>query len=443
MDQAAWPTRRGASPPQRPFVVPSALVTTPPHNDAFTALAIAVSLFTFAYSVLFGKLLILVLYAVWAVPVALNPRLILLRAGATLPLLALPVLATVSMLWSENPSASLRAGIQYATTIAVAIIAARTVGPRGLLLGGMLGSVLIFAYSVAFGRYDYDAIDGSYAFIGAFASKNQLGFFASLAMIVSATAVMTDRNPLVRAGAVCVFAAGAVILWKSESATSIITVIGALGILAAVLFGGRLRRRVRFVAFVCGGVAMAGLAAFAFSAGAFNTLLGAFGKDTTLTGRTFLWSEGIAAARENPFFGMGYQAFWTEGFEHAEMLWDVFYIDAKTGFHFHNTLIETAVALGLFGVGVLLITLIVLVSRAAGAIFMKRPSIDTALVVAILALLLVRSAVEIDFINPYTVGTFFLYFGFDRLARPLPRERVAPVRLRLSGATRPVSAAIS
>ena len=78
-------------------------------------------------------------------------------------------------------------------------------------------------------------------------------------------------------------------------------------------------------------------------------LLGAFGKDSTLTGRTYLWAEGLAAAGAAPTFGTGYYAYWVQGFPEAERLWEEFYITSRSGFHFHNTYIEALVELGVVG----------------------------------------------------------------------------------------------
>ncbi len=58
-------------------------------------------------------------------------------------------------------------------------------------------------------------------------------------------------------------------------------------------------------------------------------VLGAFGKDATLTGRTYLWAEGLRAVGETPVVGVGYQAYWVQGFSEAERLWEEFYIRAQ------------------------------------------------------------------------------------------------------------------
>ena len=44
----------------------------------------------------------------------------------------------------------------------------------------LAGVCLVVLFSLAFGGYHYDPLDGSYSFVGAFSSKNQLGLFSSL-----------------------------------------------------------------------------------------------------------------------------------------------------------------------------------------------------------------------------------------------------------------------
>jgi len=36
----------------------------------------------------------------------------------------------------------------------------------------------VLLFSFAFGRYNYDPLDSTYSFVGAFSSKNQLGLFS-------------------------------------------------------------------------------------------------------------------------------------------------------------------------------------------------------------------------------------------------------------------------
>ena len=158
------------------------------------------------------------------------------------------------------------------------------------------------------------------------------------------------------------------------------------------------------------GIGLAGLLL-----GGLDAVLSAFGRDTSLTGRTYLWNQALEIGGQQPLFGLGYNAFWTHGRPEAEMLWQEFYITARTGFHFHNALIETYVGVGLVGLALVVgmcILLFVLPLRAA-----LRPE-NTAsllLIFGLSVLFLVRSVAEVDFVTPHTVGTFLVSFILMRL----------------------------
>ena len=147
-------------------------------------------------------------------------------------------------------------------------------------------------------------------------------------------------------------------------------------------------------------------------------LLGAFGKDATLTGRTYLWATGLEAAAQTPIFGVGYQAYWVQGFPEAERLWQEFYIASRSGFHFHNTYIEVLVELG--GVGLVLLALVpvrVLFGHLA-RLLNDRHDQTAYVMLGIALMLLIRSFVEVDLLQPYVVGSFLLYYAAGQLASP-------------------------
>lgn len=383
----------------------------PARNTGLGIVAVALSFYVFAYSTEYGKPAILLLYALWLPLIAVSPRILLSDWPRILPFLAVPSLCLVSTLWSDAPQVTLRGALQYASTIACALIAARVLAQQTLVAGGLVGTVLVLAHSFANGHYAYDVVDGSYAFAGAFDSKNQLGYFSSVGMIFALSAWMLFSMGWVwRLLAIAVGAWSVIALSKSDSATSIITVAGTIAVLAVSVVLFRLRPSARRVA-ICVLAALVVIAAIAaWQLGAFEEVLQAFGKNETLTGRTYLWSEGLTEGAKQPVLGVGYLAFWIPGRPHAERLWEEFYITAKTGFHFHDLLIEVYVELGLIGVAVVSALLVGMVAFAIRVMLNRRRTGEAALAAGLALLFVVRSIVEIDFFTPYTVGTFLTWF---------------------------------
>lgn len=405
-------------------------------NTVWAVSAVALSTWVFAYSTRFGPVSILAFYGVWGLLLLVPAASLWGRLHRPLLLLSLPALAALSVVWSDRPDTTLRAAIQYGSTVFLGLLAARAVSVQNLARGLLLGGVLVLLYSHANGSYAYDVVDGTYAFAGAFQSKNQLGLFASLTLIAAAAVVMLSPRPLATVlpvGVVFLFAAYT--LRMTESATSMITVVLAFGVMLTATGLLRLSLPLRTLALVGLLVTVLGAAAVALQSGALDSLLGVFGKDATLTGRTYLWSRGIQIGQDASPQGLGYYAFWVPGRAEAEELWIEFHIEAFSGFHFHNTLIEGFVALGPAGVAMLgawLLGLPVLSIRAAlgqgraGAV---------ALLVGLSVLFSIRAFVEIDFFTPYTAGSFLVPFLLLAMA-DRAADQDARARLRASAGHR-------
>jgi len=386
-------------------------VTDPAQNAIYVIAAVALSLFIFAYSVRFGQISILAFYAVWFLPVLLAPRMLLKNPAPILLLALLPVAFMLSTVWSDVPRVTLRSSIQYATTIFCAIIAARIVRVPNLAVGGTLGGLIILIYSTLNGSYSYDYVDGTYAFQGAFASKNQLGFYATLSLIFAIALIAVYRTHALLVLVACVTAVLAIaLLGKSESATSLLSA----GVAFVAIFAARglfaLKRSLRLSAICLLISATAGATLAAFRAGVFDSVLTAFGKDSTLTGRTYLWNQAIEFGARNPTIGLGYDAFWTIGRPEAELLWEEFYITGRTGFHFHNVLMESYVALGLLGLILVGGICVMLVVMPMVAILQRRGTGSVMICSGLSFLFLVRSSAEVDFITAYTAGSFLVSF---------------------------------
>ncbi|MBO9631306.1 MAG: O-antigen ligase family protein [Shinella sp.] len=389
-----------------------------PHgNEAYAAFAIAVSFFVFAYSFRFGQVSILAYYALWMPLVAVDYRRVLGNYARYAWIFAFALFACLSVFWSQAPGTTARAGVQYLSHVVCALIAMRVVDTRTLVRGGLIGTGLVLVYSMVFGVYHLDPLDGTYSFVGAFASKNQLGFYASLAVLFAFAALFlgVERGPWKLAAIGCVLVA-LYCLKASQSATSVLTTVAIASLCLALRALERLAPRHRKMLFLTLAVLGVLIVIAGAYGGGYEMVLGAFGKDATLTGRTYLWQQGIETAGQAPFAGIGYQAFWVQGFALAEKLWADFFISGRSGFHFHNTFIAATVETGV--VGCLLLTMVLVVTLAGhlGRLLSAVRDGEALVLFTIAALLAVRTFVEIDILNPYHVGSFLLYFAGGKLA---------------------------
>jgi exopolysaccharide production protein ExoQ len=410
--------------------IAKARLVSPDRNFWYGLVAVAVSIFVFAYSTLFGQISVLAYYAFWLPLVLVDYRHTLGNYPKFYWIVAFAMFACLSVFWSAAPAVTARASLQLASHLVCALIAARTIGIRTLTLGMLIGVMVVLCYSLAFGDYRYDPLDGSYSFIGAFASKNQLGLFASLGLYFAFADIfiLRERGPWRVLAVVCGGLSGYA-LHASQSAASVIatavTLTAITGLAAILLFSPRIRK----VGLLVATIFAATIVLVGLNAGGLDLLLGAFGKDATLTGRTYLWATGFEAAAQTPVLGVGYQAYWVQGFPEAERLWQEFYITARSGFHFHNTYIEGLVELGAIGVVLLALVLVrVLLGHLARLLNDSRDQ-TAYIMLGIALMLLIRSFVEVDLLQPYVVGSFLLYYAAGLLA--LPQDlRVAAGRAR-------------
>ncbi|CAM5777077.1 O-antigen ligase family protein [Mesorhizobium amorphae] len=406
--------------------IAKALLVNAERNFWYGAVAVAVSIFVFAYSTRFGQVSILGYYACWLPLVLVDYKRALGDYRRFFWIIAFAVLACLSMFWSAAPGVTARAGIQLLSHVVCALIAARTISVRTLNIGALGGILMVVLFSIAFGQYNLDPIDGTYSFVGAFSSKNQLGLFSSLGIYFAFTAVAVQherglwRLLAIFCGLLCAYT-----LLAAQSATSVLAIGATLAMLIslklAMLFSPSARK-----GGLVAGMAFGLLLVFVgLNMGAADAVLGAFGKDSTLTGRTYLWQQGWEAAMQSFWFGVGYQGYWVQGFSEAERLWQEFYIGSRSGFHFHNTYIEVLVELGLAGI----LAIAVLMVRVPFGLLLRLidarrdPASFTLLGIAVM--FLIRSFVEVDVINPYVVGSFLVYYAAGQLVLPQRAPQIA------------------
>lgn len=408
--------------------IPKSLLVDPEKNSVYGSFAVAVSIWAFSYSVIFGQVMILAYYAVWLPLILVDYRRFLRQlSSAWLPLL-FAAYVCFSVFWSAAPGITARTAVQYFSHIACAYIAARTVSVRTLTIGALIGIFVVMLYSLRVGHYSEDVLDGTVNFVGAFASKNQIGFVASLGIYFCVVFLAFYRRGWLSVIlAVPIVLLSAYLLVVSHSATSMASIPAVLALVALLAMSKLLSRRYRRVIFLIGAGLLVVFSFVALNLGLMDFILGIFGKDSTLTGRTYLWEQGWNAAQKSPILGVGYAAYWVQGFAEAERLWNEFYITTRTGFHFHNTYIEALVELGFVGVAMISLIMLRTLYGHVSAVIFRTWQADSVILIGVMVLLLIRSFVEVEVLNPYIMGSFLLYFSFFKLARlPATRTRWSP-----------------
>jgi exopolysaccharide production protein ExoQ len=325
------------------------------------------------------------------------------------PLLLLPGYCLLSTLWSEFPASTLRYGLQMAVTLSVAIVIASRVPAvmllRGLFLVYSLGIVL----SLVVGRNS----DGA-AWLGIFDSKNAFAAYVAVYALICAGLVFDGMAVRwLRLAALGGAVLSLPLLIRAQSAGALAMIGPAVLTILAVVWVRRLSEAQKVFA---AGLALLGALALGLVLWAYgDTLLAAFlessGKDATLTGRTDLWRAGFSLIGEHPLFGVGYRAFWIKGNGPAEQLWAMFGEPSGAGFNFHNMYISNAVELGTVGLSIE----IAIIYIAAGLLLVLavvRPTHVVAFLLGLQVLLILRSFVEVEVFQEFSVRSMLTYCVF-------------------------------
>lgn len=348
------------------------------------------------------------------------------------PLLLLPAYCLLSVLWSEFPASTLRYGLQMSFTLAVAILIANRVSAANLLRGLFLIYSLGIVLSLGIGRNS----DGA-AWLGIFDSKNAFAAYVAVYALICVGLVFDrDAARWMRLAALGGAFLSLPLLVRAQSAGALAMIGPAVLTILAVVGVRRLSDAQK--AFAVGVAFLAalalGLVLWAYGDTLLATFLESSGKDATLTGRTDLWRAGFSLISERPVFGVGYRAFWIKGNGPAEQLWAMFGEPSGAGFNFHNMYISNAVELGLLGLTIE-IAIIYIAAALLLVLAVVRPSHVIAFLLGLQVLLILRSFVEVEVFQEFSVRSMLTYCVFIYAVREFVVWRrdvqpVPPLRLR-------------
>lgn len=306
----------------------------------------------------------LLVYAVALFLVARRPGAMLRTILDDWLLLAVFALPLLSVIWSVDHATSARRVVALLMTGLYCVYIARRLSPdeflRHLLLALFAGGVASLAYTWLDPRQaiEQSAINtGSWK--GVYGHKAILGRIAAIAVTVSVyVKPRLTYEHVLRWATIAIFLFLAV---QSQSRASWLMMLGgfAFMFLMAVLRNQRFSSGIKLAVALCMGVAV-----LAATAVMFESVLAAFGRDDTFSGRTSLWHGAVAVANANhPVLGAGYRAFWTN--TGAAEVRDYIQGWARLPGHGHNGYLDVWLELGWAGVALFALFLLVMIVRLA------------------------------------------------------------------------------
>ena len=363
-------------------------------------------------------------------------NLFLLKTHSLLPVMGrgwiaflMPVMCVISALWAPDAAGAIRRGLLLAMTAFVAINMAGRLSSRQLIYSYF--AVEFFAGVLSIINPDVVGKDAT----GIFDQKNMLAihmFFLYSAAI--AMALDPTERAIMRMLSVAAMPIALALIWMSHSMTTVAMVLALTMAFLVQAFVWQpaarvihLRTLMALVAAIL--VSLVVLIVFGLiQLDAMKTVLEAMGKDSTLTGRTYLWDQARELMDAHPLTGMGAGGFWRPEVGQANSLIHYFYYKSFVKFSFHNSYLEAGVELGYPG----MYAAMLLASWAlfnAGRTWLLNQSLHNMFFMIMCAMVVLRSQTEIDLNGEFGPTLIMLMVAAMRREAPQERQRQQLERL--------------
>jgi exopolysaccharide production protein ExoQ len=314
--------------------------------------------------------------------------------SAHLPLMLLVGLAFASTVWSVDSQQTLRRAVGLAGSTGFAMMLCTVFRPRELwnvfaaafFLSAILSIVMVVVLP------DFAIMSGVHegAWRGAYPHKNSLGGMMALGVVLGALCRPSTR--MRKLAAIWCTVLCFMLMLLSLSRTGLVLTL-VMPLILFVAWFIRLRLRVLLPSAVLLTLsAGAGLYLLIMSIGVLMELLG---RDLTLTGRTLIWAVLAEAVLSRPILGFGFGAFWSSsGAAGVATLGTLDWNPSSA----HNAWLELALALGLTGVCLMLLSVSVTAFKLLRGIRRSR-EIEAVVPLVALAAILLLSIVESGFVR--------------------------------------------
>lgn len=269
-----------------------------------------------------GQLMLFGMYALSASILCVRWRKVIALAIQPVFLWLLLALTLLSTVWSYAPQVTLvKSGALVGATLFGLYLATSYEPHQILRLTATALSLAAFAsiiLALFLPQYGLDSTYHDGAWQGIFVQKNALGRVMSVAVVVLVHTVLAKRS---RAMWGLLLGLTLLTLYFSDSATALVITLILLALLPAY-------RILRWPSTLTGVALMTlgglGVALWVWLPSVVPSLLGALGRDATLTGRTVVWSGVWSLIQSHLWLGYGYGGFWMGWDGPSAHIWRLF-----------------------------------------------------------------------------------------------------------------------
>jgi exopolysaccharide production protein ExoQ len=343
-----------------------------------------------------------------------DPRQLLPAAARSWPVFLLPILAIISCLWAPSPPDAIRRGVLLALTGVFAIYLGSRLSGRQIISAYFVVEMIAGLMSIAAPN-----IEGGVA-RGIFDQKNVLAIHMFF-LYVTSLAIIFDGKfhvPLrLAAFAGAPLAVALIILSQSATTLGFLGVASLAFIVHALIWSPashirHLRTLLTLIFIILISVALfAALGILQINV--YEEVLNLLGKDSTLTGRTYLWDQARRLMAEHPLTGVGANGFWRPETGQANSILQYFSFETYTGFSFHNSYLENGVQMGFPG---MYATIIVATWGLLSALrnWVVNQTIVNAFFLIVVILVVIRSNTEVDLAGELGITNILLMISAIR-----------------------------
>ncbi len=347
-------------------------------------------------------------------------------------------IALASTFWSYVPGSTLRGSVFLGqlTLFGVYFAARYSLKEQLRLLAVTFSVVVLLSIAIALALPDYGVMTSQEggvhqgAWRGVYIHKNGLGRMMVLSALVFLLSASSNRKYCWIFWTGFILSIAIIVLSTSKTALAILlTSIVLLPFYKALRWSSGLA-----TSFAISTILVGGSVAVLLTSNA-EAILGVFGRDLTLTGRTDLWAAVLDKIGERPWLGYGYGGFWRswEG-ESAQVLSTVRWAAP----HSHNGFLDLWLDLGLLGLLTFALGFLAVCWRSVICLRLIKTS-EGLLPLAYLTFLLLANLTESSLLRQNSLWILFTVITFsthsihieqkksqDVIAHKLPKKRIKP-----------------